>query len=138
MKFFASTILFAVSALAQNALIGLPSTGQKVTAGDEIVVQVQRPNSLTGSKEMGVAIGFSSCASSPCHTPEEVMGTILYNGPFDPVYHESSQPPYENFTVTVPQSTAKGNGQINVAHATLIGAGPFPYLETLNKTVTVA
>jgi hypothetical protein len=43
MKFFASTILLAVSALAQNALIGLPSTGQKVTAGDEIVVQVQRP-----------------------------------------------------------------------------------------------
>jgi hypothetical protein len=70
---------------------------------------------------MAVAIGFSSCASSPCHTPEEVMGTILYNGPFDPVYHESSQPPYENFTVTVPESAAKGKGQINVAHATLIG-----------------
>ena len=49
------------------------------------------------------------------------MGSILYNGPFDPVYHEAYLPPYQNFTVTVPSSYAAGHAQVNVAHATLIG-----------------
>jgi hypothetical protein len=70
---------------------------------------------------MGIAIGLTSCASAPCRDADEVLGTILYNGPFKPVYHESSQPPYENFTVTVPSSATVGKSQINVAHAALIG-----------------
>lgn len=78
-------------------------------------------NSLSGSTEIGVVIGFTSCADAPCRTAEDVLGKILYNGPFKPVYHESSLPPYQNFSVTVPESAAKGTGQINVAHATLIG-----------------
>jgi hypothetical protein len=49
------------------------------------------------------------------------MGTILYQGPFDPQYHESSQPPYQNFTVRLPNLIAPGNAQINVAHAALVG-----------------
>jgi hypothetical protein len=121
MNFFVSLALFAGSALAQNAGIGLPTAGQKLTKGSDIVVQVQRPNSLTGSTEMAVAIGISSCATRPCNPPDEFMGTILYNGAFKPEYHETSLPPYENFTVTVPSDFAVGNAQINVAHATLIG-----------------
>lgn len=70
---------------------------------------------------MGVAIGLSSCASSPCRDADEVLGTILYNGPFNPVYHEYYLPPYENFTVTVPASATLGESQINIAHASLIG-----------------
>jgi hypothetical protein len=70
---------------------------------------------------MGVAIGLSSCESSPCRDADEVLGTILYNGPFKPEYHESSLPPYENFTVTVPASATLGKSQINIAHAALIG-----------------
>lgn len=46
------------------------------------------------------------------------------------MYHETSLPPYENFTVTVPASAAKGNGQINVAHAALIGVS-YPSLSLL-------
>jgi hypothetical protein len=49
------------------------------------------------------------------------MGTILYQGPFDPQYHESDQPPYQNFTVTLPNLIAAGDAQINVAHAALVG-----------------
>jgi hypothetical protein len=45
------------------------------------------------------------------------MGTILYNGLFDPVYHETYLPPYQNFTVTVPLSFAADQAQIKVAHA---------------------
>jgi hypothetical protein len=70
---------------------------------------------------MGVAIGLSSCASSPCRDADDVLGTILYNGPFNPVYHEHNLPPYENFTVTVPASATLGKSQINIAHAALIG-----------------
>ncbi|KAJ5863899.1 uncharacterized protein N7529_005815 [Penicillium soppii] len=137
MKSFFSLALFALSALAQNAHIGVPVEGQTVTAGEELIVQVQRPNSLSPSVEVGVVIGFTSCASTPCRSAEDILGTILYNGPFKPVYHETSLPPYENFTVTVPASAAKGNGQINVAHAALIGAGPQAFLESLNQTVVV-
>lgn len=43
MQLFFSLLLFVVSALAQRAQIGLPSEGQKVTAGEDVVVQVQRP-----------------------------------------------------------------------------------------------
>ncbi|EKV07748.1 hypothetical protein Pdw03_4204 [Penicillium digitatum] len=137
MKSFFSIILFVAVAIAQRAVIGLPTENSKINSGKEVVIQVQRPNSLSPSKEMGVAIGLSSCASFPCRDADEVLGAILYNGPFNPVYHESNLPPYENFTVTVPASATLGKGQINVAHASLIGAGPSAFLESLNQTVFV-
>jgi hypothetical protein len=49
------------------------------------------------------------------------MGTILYRGDFDPQYYEASQPPYQNFTITVPNLIPAGNAQINIAHAALVG-----------------
>ncbi|OQD66890.1 hypothetical protein PENPOL_c004G06743 [Penicillium polonicum] len=137
MKSFFSIALFVAAAIAQRAAIGLPAENQKINSGKEVIIQVQRPNSLSPSKEMGVAIGLSSCASSPCRDADEVLGTILYNGPFNPVYHESNLPPYENFTVTVPASATLGKSQINIAHAALIGAGPSAFLESLNQTVLV-
>lgn len=73
---------------------------------------------------MAVAIGIASCSSGSCYAPDEVMGSILYNGRFHPVYHESSQPPYQNFTVTIPSHLASGKAHINVVHATLIGVSP--------------
>lgn len=84
-------------------------------------------NSLTGSTEIAVVIGVSSCASSPCQPADEVMGTILYQGPFDPQNHEPSQPPYQNFTVTLPNLIATGNAQINVARAALVGVSQIRY-----------
>ena len=73
---------------------------------------------------MAVAIGISSCASNVCVEADEVMGTILYNGKFNPQYHEPSQPPYQNFSVKIPAEFTAGTAQINVAHATLIGVSP--------------
>ncbi|KAI9044749.1 uncharacterized protein KD926_011719 [Aspergillus affinis] len=129
-------ISLAIGALAQNARIGLPEAATSITAGSKIIVQVQRPNTLTGSQEVGVAIGLQSCANSPCHVPKDVMGRILYNGPFKPVYHEYYLPPYENFTVTVPDFD-NGDAVLGVAHVSLVGAGPFPFFEVLNQTVKV-
>jgi hypothetical protein len=77
---------------------------------------------------MAIAIGISSCGSSKCYPADEVMGTILYNGKFLPVYHEPSLPPYQNFTVKVPNSFTEGRAKINVAHATLIGVSSILFL----------
>ena len=55
------------------------------------------------------------------------MGTILYQGPFDLQLHEPSQPPYQKFTVTLPNLIAAGNAQINVAHASLVGVSEIRY-----------
>ncbi|KAI2713380.1 hypothetical protein CBS147332_5120 [Penicillium roqueforti] len=137
MKSFFSVTLFIAAAIAQSATIGLPTENQEINPGTEVVVQVQRPNSLSGSTEVGIAIGLSSCASAPCRSAEDILGTILYNGPFSPVYHETNLPPYENFTITVPASATVGKSQINVAHAALIGAGPSAFLESFNQTVFV-
>ncbi|KKK11913.1 hypothetical protein P175DRAFT_0504944 [Aspergillus ochraceoroseus IBT 24754] len=136
MKTFAVLASLVANAIAQNAVLSLPN-GASLEAGSEVIVQVQRPNSLTGSTEMGVAIGVQSCPESTCHPAESFLGTILYNGPFKPVYHETYNPPYENFSVTVPEGTPKGRALVGVAHATLVGAGPWPWLEVLNQTVTI-
>ncbi|KAJ5938381.1 hypothetical protein N7466_001515 [Penicillium verhagenii] len=121
MQLFSSLAAFAGLALAQNAVIRLPTPNQTVASGRDIIVQMQRPDSLTGSTEMAVAIGLISCLHRVCQPASNIMGTILYNGVIDPVYHEAYLPPYQNFTVTVPFSFAVGQAQINVAHATLIG-----------------
>lgn len=43
MKSILSLVAFAGAALAQSVAIGLPTAGQEVTAGDDIIVQIQRP-----------------------------------------------------------------------------------------------
>ncbi|RAL15871.1 uncharacterized protein BO97DRAFT_383644 [Aspergillus homomorphus CBS 101889] len=138
MKTFTAITTLVATAMAQNAAISLPKAGQTVKPGQNLTVQVQRPNTITGLQEMAVAIGFQSCGSGKCFAADEDMGTILYNGAFSPAYHEYYLPPYENFTVMVPASAAAGQAVIGVAHATLIGASANPHLEVLNRTVTVA
>ncbi|KAF3007272.1 hypothetical protein E8E15_001261 [Penicillium rubens] len=99
-------IFYGVS-LAQNSIIGTPTAGQKLTRDSKTVVQVERPNSLTGSAEVVVVIGISSCVSIVCRPADEAMCTILY--------------------LIVPNSIATGNAQINIAHVALVGAERFPY-----------
>ncbi|KAJ5543940.1 hypothetical protein N7513_003470 [Penicillium frequentans] len=143
MQLLSSLAAFADLALAQNAAIGLPTPNQTVAPGSNIIVQIQRPicqplNSLTGSTEMAVAIGLVSCLHQVCQPASNIMGSIVYNGLFDPAYHETYLPPYQNFTVTVPFAFAAGQAQVNVAHATLLGAGPYPDLESLNQTIVIS
>ncbi|KAG6330028.1 hypothetical protein ID866_9062, partial [Astraeus odoratus] len=125
-------LLFIAVAFTQNAVIGYPPNGYTVTPGTNLTVQIQRPNSLTGSEEVAVVIGFQTCRTNGCISAADYMGLILYNGPFSPQYHEFPSPPYENFTVQIPTSAVAGTGLIGVAHVTLIGAGYYPYLEVLN------
>ncbi|KIM57491.1 hypothetical protein SCLCIDRAFT_130440 [Scleroderma citrinum Foug A] len=131
-------LLLAAVACAQSVVIGYPPNGYTVSPGASLTVQIQRSNSLTGSEEVAIVIGFQSCGTNGCISPSSFMGQILYNGPFDPQYHESMTPPYENFTVQVPSSAAAGTALIGVVHVTLIGASYYPYMEVLNTTLTVS
>ncbi|KAN0076699.1 hypothetical protein V8E55_010554 [Tylopilus felleus] len=136
-KFLFALFLFATAAFAQDVDVGLPTYKQTVNAGSALIVQVQRPNFLSSSEEVAVVIGLQSCSNGPCIPPSSYMGTILYNGPFDPQYHEVYLPPYQNFTVQVPSSFTTGTALIGVAHVALIGAGFYPILQTVNQTVTI-
>ncbi|KAN0077999.1 hypothetical protein V8E55_010056 [Tylopilus felleus] len=137
LKFLFALFLFAAATFAQSVDIGLPTYNQTVNAGSNLIVQVQRPNFLSSSEEVAIVIGLRSCLNRPCIPPSSYMGTILYNGPFDPQYHEVYLQPYQNFTVQVPGSFTKGTALIGVAHVALIGAGFYPFLQTLNQTITI-
>ncbi|KAF7304346.1 hypothetical protein HMN09_00836500 [Mycena chlorophos] len=144
MKLLASLAAFAcllpLGALAQNTAIGYPPANTTVSPGSNITVEVDRPNSLTGSQEVAAVLGVVSCAGRPvCPDPTDVMGSILYSGPFNPQYQTNAQglPPHQNFTVTIPATIAKGPAQLNLAHFSLVGAGFWPYLETHNISLFV-
>ncbi|RAL04842.1 uncharacterized protein BO80DRAFT_431939 [Aspergillus ibericus CBS 121593] len=134
----AVVVAFAAGAVAQNVYIALPTAGQTVQAGEQLTVQIQRPTPPTNVQEMSIAIGLQSCGSSTCYPASEALGTILYNGAYDPVYHEYYLPQYQNITVTIPEGTAAGAATLGVAHATLIGALYEPYLQTLSQNLTIA
>jgi hypothetical protein len=61
------------------------------------------------------------------------MGTVLYNGPFDPQFHETYLPPYQNFSLEIPEGAATDNGIVTVAHFSLVGVSEITLV--LNLTV---
>ncbi|KAJ4490117.1 hypothetical protein J3R30DRAFT_3277245 [Lentinula aciculospora] len=142
--FYAQYSLLAIaitSVIAQSANIGAPEDMSQVAAGSNFTVTIDRPDSLTGSTEVALVIALLSCASNPCPGPSEELGTVLYNGPFDPEFTTepgtTSLPPHENFTLTVPSAFSKGNAQLGVAHFYLLGASVAPILETFNTTIVI-
>ncbi|KAG6809480.1 hypothetical protein H0H92_016087 [Tricholoma furcatifolium] len=127
MKFSLTSLIVALSAVstvyAQGALIGYPPSGTTVSAGSNITVEIDRPNSLSSSTEVAVVIGLISCPTSPCRPVTDGVGTVLYNGPYHPALPPagSGKPPHQNFTVTVPSDFPTGTAQLGVVHVTLIG-----------------
>ncbi|KAF9465598.1 hypothetical protein BDZ94DRAFT_1214424 [Collybia nuda] len=136
-----SLTLCFLTAHAQRSFIWSPSEGTTVTRGHQFVVQVVRPNSIQGSTEVGIVIGLQSCPVTnpyPCAPPNEQVGSILYNGKYNPQLHEMPGRPYQNFTVTVPDvDYFAGRAQLSVSRFHLIGAGPSPTLELNNVTLNV-
>ncbi|KAI0086886.1 hypothetical protein BDY19DRAFT_907780 [Irpex rosettiformis] len=142
----ALTLLASVlSATAQSAFIRTPANGSAISRGTNTTVQVTKPNSLTGSTSVALAIGLRSCepsTTSPSPSclsipSDEFFGYVAYTGPFAPVYHETALPPYQNLTVYVPQGFAQGTAVLSIAHFVLVGAGPETILDVSNVTVTV-
>ena len=160
MKFAIALAALATSAFAQRIQIGAPQNFAEVKAGSKITVEVDRPvrapvpihtplsseffltrarslyaqNSLTGSTEVGIAIGLWPCGgpkgTSKCASTDvsQVLGNVVYTGSFNPEY-DSKDPtklPHQNFEVTVPSSFSSGQVSLGVAHLSLVGVSVPP------------
>ncbi|KAF5317573.1 hypothetical protein D9619_013214 [Psilocybe cf. subviscida] len=146
MKFSLATafsgLLLATSALAQGIQIGAaPKDMSIIHPGQELLIEVDRHNTLQSSTEVAIVIGLNSCHNTTCVNPaDSILGSILYNGPYKPQIHDNAvgKPPHQNFTVTVPSTIEKGNAQLVVFHVTLIGASQsIPFTEFRNLTLVV-
>ncbi|KAL5478365.1 hypothetical protein ACEPAI_2549 [Sanghuangporus weigelae] len=139
MQVLAVLLTFVAAALAQRISIGAPVADQTLTAGAPTSVSVLKPDSLSASSEVGIAILIHHCNQSPCEDASEQMGSLLYTGSFNPQrgagFHGA---PVQNFSVTIPESIQPGPAVLSVAHANLIGAGPSLFSEITNVTVNVA
>ncbi|KAI3620941.1 hypothetical protein WG66_002352 [Moniliophthora roreri] len=128
-----------LTVLAQRANIGFPHDGANVTKGSNFTVEVARPNTLSSSKEIAIVLALQSCPSSPCSAPEDFLGRLLYEGPFNPQFSDPADrlPPHQNFSVQVPDNMQAGRAQLALVHFSLIGAGPMPFMETYTVLVNV-
>lgn len=71
-----------------------------------------------------MVIGLLQCQQTPCPPPSAQLGSIVFNGQFNPQFHEIPGEPYENFTVTVPSFQASfgtTTAQLATARLHLIG-----------------
>ncbi|THU90312.1 hypothetical protein K435DRAFT_597651, partial [Dendrothele bispora CBS 962.96] len=66
-----------------------------------------------------------SCPDNPqsCLPPDAGMGTVLYDGPFNPQFGTpfDGLPPHENFTVPNSDTAKKGAAQLQFLQLSLIG-----------------
>lgn len=128
----------AGTAAAQGLTIQNPPEGANVKAGQNLTIQVIKNGDIESSIEAGFVIGFLPCpvATNPSGCSPAELGSILFNGPYNPEVHGVG-PPFQNFTVTIPSDASAGAAQIAIARFFLIGAGPSPTLGQNNVTVTV-
>ncbi|KAF9265350.1 hypothetical protein L218DRAFT_957536 [Marasmius fiardii PR-910] len=132
MKFLTPTLLVAIAATstaAQRASIGAPKNSTNVSANQTLLVEIDRPNFQSSATEVGIVIGIASCASgSGCIAPADGgIGTILYNGSFNPQFKSGSPlPPHQNFTVQISENIQKGAAQLSLTQFSLIGASLTP------------
>ncbi|KAL6297943.1 hypothetical protein BKA93DRAFT_745099 [Sparassis latifolia] len=129
-KYFFTLACLAATALAQSAFINLPVEYDSFSPGDNLTVQITRPDTLTGSDEVAIAIALQSCASytGGCAVFDvtQRLGTVLYQGPFAPAFEPVGfYEPYQNFTVQVPTSFSTGQASLSLSHFSLVGVSPF-------------
>ncbi|KAI0672989.1 hypothetical protein C8Q78DRAFT_692010 [Trametes maxima] len=134
-------LAFVGSALAQSVAIFSPSADAAVTAGDNLIVDIERRPGLSGPSPVSVVIGLKSCGTTGCGAlpVSGGVGAPLYKGNFDPqlVPGSGSSARFQNFTVQVPSTTPKGQALLTVVHYFLSGAALAPGFETVNTTITV-
>ncbi|KAH7911454.1 hypothetical protein BJ138DRAFT_1150657 [Hygrophoropsis aurantiaca] len=89
-----------------------------------------------GCTEVGIALATTSCSGGSCPQPSARLGSVLYAGPFNPTAHATGGF-YQNFTVTIPDYMTKGPAIFTLTHLCLLGAGPYPFLEYRNASITI-
>ncbi|KAI0632497.1 hypothetical protein C8Q77DRAFT_1218845 [Trametes polyzona] len=126
-------VLSALTSLAaaQMAVIRAPPAKSTFAPGDKFIVDVDRPDTLTGSQEVSVAIGLLPCAGrAPPGTCDgidttEQIGIALYAGSYTPQLRPGGSDLFENFTVSVPSDFPSGPAALSVAHFSLVGVSVF-------------
>ncbi|KAJ8462085.1 hypothetical protein ONZ51_g11132 [Trametes cubensis] len=143
MKFIVVLSALVSFVAAQGVLIKAPPPLSTFAPGDSFVVDVDRPDTLTGSQEVSVAIGLLSCVGeAPAGTCDGIdtsleIGTVLYAGPYTPQIRPGGDDLFQNFTVTVPEGFTTGPAALSVAHFFLDGARAWPVVEVKNETVFI-
>ncbi|KAF8882741.1 hypothetical protein CPB84DRAFT_1750814 [Gymnopilus junonius] len=109
-----SLLLGSIPALSQRTTLAYPPSGLNVTAGSQITVEVQRTSTTSSVTEVGLVIAMMACPAGNCFPPDEWLGTVLYNGPFNPQFiNDGDWQAHQNFTVTVPEYFTPGTYQLN-------------------------
>ncbi|KAJ8584198.1 hypothetical protein M405DRAFT_712041, partial [Rhizopogon salebrosus TDB-379] len=98
--------------LSQNAYINEPVPGSSIAAGANFTVQIGLSDTLTGTEEIAIVIGIQSCPSGSCLPVSEDLGTVLYEGPFNPQFGSGADDPYEDFSVQLSTSFPTGQAQL--------------------------
>lgn len=138
MKLYAFVAVLAVmvaSAFGQTIELGSPQNGDVLTIGQNFTVQVVQPDSLASVIQIGIALAIDSCSNGVCPQPTSQLGEVLYAGPWTPTGHAEGGF-YQNFTVQVGEYTNPGPAVFTLVHSCLLGAGPVPFTEFRNASVT--
>ncbi|KAF8990722.1 hypothetical protein BDQ17DRAFT_1433579 [Cyathus striatus] len=121
---FLSFLLLSVLPVifAQRASIVDPAAEATVTHGQNFNIRVERPITLSSSKEIGITIGIAY-RHSKCYPADTEVGVLLYTGSYNPGadYNAGILTPHQNFTVQVPAPAHTGLAQPNLSHFVLIG-----------------
>ncbi|KAF9231444.1 hypothetical protein BU15DRAFT_82396 [Melanogaster broomeanus] len=113
MYFLEATLSLALlvgSALAQSTQLTLPAPGSTLTAGENVTVQVGMGGYPQNIDVVAIVIGLMPCYGGVCTPPNQFMGSILYQGPYNPAPGNY----YQNYTVTVPPGFPVGDASLNV------------------------
>ncbi|KAJ7763748.1 hypothetical protein B0H16DRAFT_1883657, partial [Mycena metata] len=139
LKSLAMIVFLATSALAQSIVVDAPRPGANIPlTSTNLTVQIERPDTLSASKEVSVAIGYKLCdVDEGCGLGAQ----LLYNGPYNPTLHTPSIPDqpnfYQNFTFPSPFSTP-GPVELTVVHFFDIGAGEnIPFVEAVSINLNI-
>ncbi|KAK7029639.1 hypothetical protein VNI00_014337 [Paramarasmius palmivorus] len=136
-----AALTFATTALAVpgKASIGSPEMWADVAAGTNVTIRVDVEPIPQNINEVGIAIGLQSCEQGKCFQTDDMLGTVVYQGKFNPVYNGStpSLPPHENINVYIPADFPKGNAILGLANLALVGASSAPLYNTYNISVNV-
>jgi hypothetical protein len=137
-SFLTFASLAVSAAFGQGIQIGYPLPNTTITPGTNITVQIIKPGFIDTEISVGLAIGMLQC-NSPCPSPTEELGAVLYAGAFNPQFPTSSTPgpnhqPQQNFTITVPDFT--GQVQLAACVYSLVGAGPSSTIQQTSELLT--
>jgi len=139
-SFLTLASLAVSAAFAQNVQIGFPDPNSYVTAGKNITVQVEQPDTIASLQPIVIVISMLLCQSTPCPAPSSELGNVLFTGPFNPQFPPpptTQHIPQQNYTVQVPSFPSGSKAQLSVTELILIGAGPSPQLEFAKVPLTV-